>query len=136
MRPRRQSLSPVHPPAAAAGVAPSSLPALAVVVAPCSAASLASGGSMRPPHALYPSVMTGRRALHAGCFADGYSDSTSNTACSADGLSSAFAIAQPAHASARASLSHDDCIHAGRFPVASRWWPRSCAKMPSVPAGP
>ena len=49
---------------------------------------------------------------------------------------SAFAIAQPAHASARSSLSHESFIHAALVPVASRWWPRSCAKIPNIAIGP
>src|SRR4029079_16270224 len=49
---------------------------------------------------------------------------------------SAFAIAQPAHASARSSLSQVSFIHVAFTPVASRWWPRSCAKMPNIAIGP
>src|SRR3982751_6701643 len=45
-------------------------------------------------------------------------------------------MAHPAHASARSSLSHESFIHAALVPVASRWWPRSCAKIPNIAIGP
>jgi hypothetical protein len=133
-RPLRHSLSLAHP----AGAAETS--ALASTVAEASgdsfADSLASLGSMTPPHCLYPSVIAARRSLHDGWRGDGYSASTSSDACRPDGFSAALAIAQPAQASARSSPSQAPFIQAGRFPIASRWWPSWWAKRPNEPSGP
>ena len=110
-------MSPLQPAGAASLTVSSLRPS---IFAACSGFSFASGGSIRPPQRVNPSVMTGRRASHAGWCGDGYVDIASSTAWRRDGLSSAFAIAHPAHASARSSLSHESFIHAAFVPVASR----------------